>query len=68
MEGAADTDEADHNPDMGREVADDKDQDGEAEAVGSYRLEDRGDSDRPGERDPSEKISCFVQSLFGAKC
>lgn len=58
-EEAADR-EVDRIRDMGMEVADDKDQDVEVGAAGSYRLEDRDDSDRPGEWDPSEKVSFFT--------
>lgn len=52
VEVAADMEEAGHIQGMDTEAADDKGQDVEVEAAGSYRLEDRDDSDRPGERDP----------------
>lgn len=52
-------DGVDHNQDTGREAADDRGQDVEAEAAGSCRLEDQGDSDRQDERGPSDKVSCF---------
>jgi len=61
VEEVADMDEGDHNQDMDTGVGDDKDQDVEAGAAGSYRLEDQGDSDRLGEQDPCEKISYAVQ-------
>lgn len=48
-EEAADTDGVDHNQDKGTEVVDDKGQDVEAEAAGSYPLEDQGGSDTPDE-------------------
>lgn len=51
----------DHSQDMDMVVAGDRDQDVEAEAAGSYLLEDRGGNDRPGERDPGETVS-FVYS------
>ena len=54
-----DTDGVDHNQDTDREAADDKGQDVEVEAVGSCRLEDQGDNDRPDERDPSDEVSCL---------
>jgi hypothetical protein len=67
VEEAVDMDEVDHNQDMDKEVGDDKDQDVEAGAAGSYRLEDQDDSDMLRERDPYEEISCVAQVLLKAK-
>jgi hypothetical protein len=54
-EEAADK-KGDHSQDMDMEVAGDRDQGVEAEAAGSYLLEDRGGSDRPGERGPGRRL------------
>jgi hypothetical protein len=68
VEEAAGKEEVGRTQDTDMVEVSDKDRDVEAEAAGSYLLEDQDGSDRPGERGPGNKLVPFSKSGCRAIC